>query len=227
MLTRRLRAALVLAAVPLLTPLLMMPAAHAENAPLPLRYSLDGRHWTSVPPSSLFPAGWRPVPGAAIRATLYLRSTRSERTIVGVYAGPASASAAALLAHTSLTGDGHRVPLSSHPGCALVVRQRVLAHGDTMAVPLTLAVDPALTSARGATLNVDLELALSDTGVATLPGHCPVAPALVHAFPPPDSPSATLPDTGAPISPWLPLAGATAVVLGALTLAGPRLRRRR
>lgn len=219
--------AALIAATLMLAPLLGAPAAHAEDAPLPLTYSLDGQHWSSSPPGSIFPAGWRPVPGASVQATLYLRSTRAEQTIVGVYAGPATASSATLLAHTTLTGAGRQVSLTASPGCALVVPQRVLAYGETLAVPLTIAVSPALTVGQGAMVNVGLEFALSDTGATTLPGHCPVAPVIVHAFPPPGAPVSTLPNTGAPTSLWLLLAGGLAVVLGALMLAGARLSSRR
>lgn len=241
--TRATGSLLAAVAALLVTALTLMPGARADTVTSPMEYSLDGQHWSATPPDSIFPASWRPVPGSSVTATLYLRSTRSENTIVGVYAGPTSSSSAALLAHTSLTSAGRKVPLTRHPGCVQVTPQRMLGHGQTMAVPLTLAIDPQLTTAQDATLSTDLELAFSDTGVTTLPGHCPVAPALVNAFPSPRprpspdshpaSPGArlaspgTLADTGSSISPWLPVAGALAVALGALVLVGSRTTHRK
>jgi len=206
-----------------------VPATAAHAAAPAVEYSLDGLHWSAQPPTSVFDGSWVPVPGSSRTASVYLRSVRSGDTIVGVYAGKAAASDAGLLVATTVQGaDGEPLPLSTLGDCRALASQSVLGEGDTLQVPLTVAVDPELTTGQEAGLELSLLIDLSDTGVPTLAGGCPVDPAIIAAFPGAAAPSAAsarpLADTGTdtPVG-WLAAAGAL-LIGGAGALIAARRR---
>jgi len=206
-----------------------LPATAAHAAAPAVEYSLDGVHWSAQPPASVFDASWVPVPGSSRTASLYLRSARPGDTIVGVYAGGAAASDPALLSATTVqAAGGESLPLSELGDCRALASQAVLGAGDTLRVPLAVAVDPELTAGQEAALELSLLIDLSDTGVPTLAGGCPVDPAIIAAFPgasaPSTAPARPLADTGAdaPIG-WLAAAGAL-LIGGAGALIAARRR---
>ena len=191
--------------------LVALPAAAADSE---VEYSTDGVVWSASPPPAVFPASWQPVPGSTTTATLYVRAARPGTTVVGVYAGAPASSDPQLLAATTLAGaTGPATALDGLGACTAVADQAVLAEGEVLAVPITIAFSPALTDGRGASLALDLLVDLSDTGVPVLPGGCPVDPEIIAAFP---AASAERLTTTGQTLPWELLLAAAAVLIGGL-----------
>lgn len=206
----RILATLAVAATLALAP----TAAHAADTAV--EYSTDGVSWSASPPASVFPSTWVPVPGSSIASTLYVRSVRPGNTVVGVYAANAASSDRDLLTATRITGAGGTgSSLADLGSCTAVSAQTVLAEGQVLTVPLTLALAADLTGGQRATLGLDLLIDLSETGVPTLSNGCPVDPEIVAAFPAPlpTQAPAALPPTGAAF-PVAPLVAALALLAG-------------
>jgi hypothetical protein len=192
-----------------------VPAA-ASVADSPVEYSTDGATWSPVAPAALFPPGTTLAPGTTRSATLFVRATRPGETIVGVFAGNASASDPALLSAAAVSrAGGAAVALDA--GCTEVAPQAVLATGQVLEIPLTVGLDAGLTSGAGGSLGFDLLLDLSEPGPVVLSNGCPVDPTIVAAFADRPASGATarveLPATGG----LVPLEG---LVLGAALFAG-------
>jgi len=201
------------------------PAMAAESA---VEYSLDGVTWSATPPASVFPVSWQPVPGSEATATLHLRAVRPGHTVVGVYSGSAASSDPVLLAGTTVTdaaGRTSRLDVLA-TDCSLVAPQAVLAQGQSLTVPLTVAISPTLTQAQNATLRLSLLIDLSDTGVPTLASGCPVDARILAAFPGSGT-SAMLGRTGTEPAGGPVVAGAALLVGGVAALVLGRRRARR
>ncbi|MGP6204991.1 hypothetical protein [Microbacterium sp.] len=224
---------MVLTVLVTLAAVLVLPtAAHAADAvptaapPAPVEYSTDGVTWSATPPASVFPTSWMPVPGASTTATLYIRAARPGNTVVAVYAGNAASTDPVLLASTAVAGpDGEDVSLSSIPTCRALAPQTVLAEGAVVGIPLTVSLAPDLTTAQDTALRMDILVDLSDTGVPTLVGGCPVNPDILAAFPGGTSQSA-LGGTGGEV-PVVTVAAAAGVVACGLVACAIALSMRR
>ena len=165
-------------------------AVLGAGAPVPahaaapsVEYSSDGGlTWSASPPSFLFTNAPRFVPGDVVTENLLIRSLRTDPTLVWV--SLANASFNDPLLDSMLTVEGADVSgaglqatrLDALTSCTSVVPGRVLAHGQTVSVALTLRVSSALTGrqAQDATGHFDLALAFSDPGPMTAPNGCAV-----------------------------------------------------
>lgn len=206
------------------------PAAAAE-AP-PVEYRVDGSAWSATPPA-LFSARWVPVPGGSATSTLEVRANRAGTTIIAVYVGAVTSSSSTLLAQTTFTSGGTNTALadlaSRVSACELVTPQTVLTAGQTLAVPVSLALASTLGDEQGETLGFSLLVAASETGPVTLSNGCPVDAAIVRAFPAASSVDLASTGSDTDLGAWLwPAAlGAVGVGAGAALLVAKSARTRR
>jgi hypothetical protein len=201
-------------------------AAVAAPAPAPVEYSTDGTNWSPFP-AAIFDPAWRPTPGSRQSATLHIRSNRAEPTTVGLYSGTATSDSIEVLRAASLRSSTTVLTLADTATCTLLAPQSVLHRGQSIGIPLAIALDPELTTGMGTTFSFQLQLALSDTGPVTLANGCPVDPIIISAFPAAQSSgtSPSLSGTGSEPPAWA-FAGAVALlVTGTAALALARRRR--
>ncbi|GAA1541158.1 hypothetical protein HD600_000948 [Microbacterium ginsengiterrae] len=205
-----------LAAGALIAMLSMAPPAAADES-LAISYSLDGLNWSASPPASILPAGWIAVPGGSQQGSLHLRAERPGATLVALFAAPARSDDPVLVEALRVTGEGGRaVTVDGTTRCSALAPQTVLHQGETMQVPIGVALDAGLVGGQNRPVSLKVLVALSDTAAAPLPNGCPVDPAVIPLLPVQGEVTATaLPRTGGDI-PLLAAAAAIAAVIGGI-----------
>lgn len=220
-LERRRRMFAILAAFCLAFAAMLVPSAAFAEEEASISYSLDGVHWSTTPPASIIPAGWIAVPGDSRTGTLHLRAERPGATLVALFAGTArSDDPAALKGLRVLDAAGAPVIIDGSTNCSALAPQTVLQRGETVKIPITVALDAGMLAGKNAALSLDILLALSDTASVPLSNGCPVDPRLIPLFPGDarELTDETLPRSGSDI-PMLALLAGLAAVTGGLVAA--------
>lgn len=217
------------------------PASAADTS-RSLEFSLDGGDtWSSVVPTSLFPAAFRVVPGDVLESTLSVRLTRDAPTVVAVSITNAEVDNPLFDSALTVAGrdeDGNGLApmrLGAVEGCEPVIPTRILEPGETAPIELVVAISSELTRQQAvrARASFDLAIGLTDPGAPTTADGCPVDPSLVPGFPD-TTPGGTTPSAGPgsiaftgidSIGPTLAIA-AGAAAIGTLVLAFGRRRRK-
>lgn len=218
---RRRRMFAILAALCLAFAAMLVPSAAFAEEEASISYSLDGVHWSSTPPASIIPAGWIAVPGDSRTDTLHLRAERPGATLVALFAGTArSDDPAALNGLRVFDVAGAPVTIDGSTNCSALAPQTMLQRGETIKIPITVALDSGMLAGKNAALSLDILLVLSDTASVPLSNGCPVDPRLIPLFPGDarELTDETLPRSGSDIPMFALLAG-LATVTGGLVAA--------
>lgn len=205
---------LIAAAITAIASSLTVTPATASEDPA-VSYSVDGVTWSASPPSAILPAGWIAVPGASQHGILHLRAERPGATLIALFAAPASANDPVVIEALRVTGEGDRaVVVDGSRACSTLAPQTVLRQGETMQVPIGVALDADLIGGQDVSVSLDVLVVLSDTASVPLPNGCPVDPAVIPLLPGQAAASATmLSHTGTDL-PLVAGAAAIAAVIG-------------